>query len=92
VVFNLDALIESTGAEPNRDYFTPANGNPPTPAQTVFLLSTMPLVPARVIGILNGVEYGEGVAAGGYFTVSGSTLTWAGPPTLGPTDEFEVIY
>lgn len=92
MVFNIDAAILQGGGFSHHDYFTNANGNPPSLGQTIFTLSATPSDPARVQALLNGVELAEGALAGNYFTVSGNTLTWNGPPSLSTTDDFEVLY
>jgi hypothetical protein len=85
MTINIDLLAGLADAQ--RDaYPTPSNG------QTVFPLTRTPHDTTDVRFLVNSAEYTEGVSGGGYFTVSGTTLTWAGLFAIQNTDLIEAVY
>ncbi len=67
----------------NTDGFTP------TPAQTVFTLSQVPIPGGLALVTVNGIEYEQGTS----WTLVGTTLTWLNAPfSLGVTDRLVVRY
>lgn len=84
----LDILIDAGGGggDSTQDFFTPTNG------QTMFTLSATPLDVADVIMYVNGVAYAEGSPTPGYFTVSGTTLTWLDVFVFTTNDDIVVVY
>lgn len=86
MVVSLDAVFG--GFQQQRESFTP------TAAQTIFPLAAPPAVdsyPDTVVRV-NQVPYGEGAVGGGYFTVTGSQITWNNQFLLDSGDTVEVIY
>lgn len=87
MVVGLDIIAGGAGAaDPVTEFFTP------TPAQTVFNLAQAPADPSDTIMKVNTATYDEGSPTPGYFTVSGTTLTWLDVFQLDSTDEVSVTY
>lgn len=59
-----------------------------TSGQTSFALSSIPSEPQNLILYINGVKAVYSVD----YTINGSTLSWANPYPLAPTDYLEVYY
>jgi hypothetical protein len=88
MVINLNAYgVSAVAVALKHDFFTP------TPAQTIFVLAQgTPVDNGDIVFVVNRVNYAHGVAAGNYFTVSGTTVTWTNVFTLATTDEVEIVY
>ena len=84
MTINIDLLAGLADAQ--RDPFAPSNG------QTIFTLSRTPHDPTDVRLIVNNSEYDEGTDGGGYFTVSGTTLTWNNIFVIQSSDLMEAVY
>lgn len=84
MTINIDLLAELGNT--HRDSYLPSDG------QTVFVLTRAPQDPEDVRFLVNNVEYTEGAGGGGYFTVSGTTLTWNDVFLIHSSDLVEAVY
>ncbi len=85
MVINIDSINQNL--EPVRDFFTPTLG------QTIFNLTLgTPADPTDTVMRVNGETYAEGNPTPGFFSVSGTTVTWHNRFQLDGSDEVEILY